>query len=69
MNVTVRLLPTKKETRIVDLEDGATVENLIRELGLFPDAWIAVRDRSPIPLDELLRANDKIDLIAVVSGG
>jgi sulfur carrier protein ThiS len=69
MKVKVTLLPTKKETRTLVLEKGATVESAIRKLDLYPDAWIAVRGNSPIPSDERLRDGDEIKLIAVVSGG
>ncbi len=64
-----RLLPTKKETKTLNLEKGATVETAVLKLGLYPDAWIAVRGDSPIPLDEELNDGDDIKLIAVVSGG
>jgi len=69
MKVIVRLLPTKKETRELDLEEGASVEEAIRRLGLYPDAWIAVRGDEPLPLDEELRDGDDIKLVSVVSGG
>ena len=69
MKIKVHLLPTRMETKTIELEDGATVESLVRKLGLFPDAWIAVRGKYPVPLDERLRPDDEIDLIAVVSGG
>jgi sulfur carrier protein ThiS len=69
MKVKITLLPTKKKTKTLALEKGATVESAIRKLDLYPDAWIAVRGNSPIPLDEPLNDRDEIKLIAVVSGG
>ncbi len=69
MKIKVHLLPTKKEAKMLELERGATVESAIRMLGLYPDAWIAVKGDSPIPLDEALRDGDEVKLIAVVSGG
>lgn len=69
MKVTFHLLPTKKEKKVVELEKGATVEQAIRALGLFPDAWIPVKENTPIPLDEPLNDGDTIKLISVVSGG
>jgi sulfur carrier protein ThiS len=69
MRVKVHILPTWKETKSVEVEKGTTVEGLIRELHLYPDAWIAVRDQTPIPLDEVLEDGDEIKLVAVVSGG
>ncbi|OGS41552.1 MAG: hypothetical protein A3K67_02610 [Euryarchaeota archaeon RBG_16_62_10] len=69
MKVTVHLLPTKKETRKLTLEKGATVEEAIRALRLHPDAWIAVRGSTPVPLDEPLKEGDELKLVSVVSGG
>ena len=69
IRVRVQLLPTRKETRILKLDKGATVEAAVRALSLFPDAWIAVRGDMPLPLDEPLKDNDDIKLISVVSGG
>lgn len=69
MKVTAHLLPTRNETRTVELHETARVEDLIRALGLFPDAWIAVREDRPLPIDEPLIDGDDVKLVAVVSGG
>jgi len=69
MKVTVHLLPTRKETKILELGEGATVESAIRALGLYPDAWIAVRGEMPTAVDEKLEDGDEVKFISVVSGG
>lgn len=69
MRVKVRLLPTQKRTRTVELGSRATVEDAIRALGLYPDAWIPVKGDTPVPLDETLSDGDSLKLISVVSGG
>jgi sulfur carrier protein ThiS len=69
MKVTIHLLPTRKVTKTIELAKGATVEEAIRSLALFPDAWIAVRGNIPVPLDGVLKDGDDVKLIAVVSGG
>jgi len=69
MKVTLNLLPTLKERKVVELATGATVESAIRALGLYPDAWIPVRGDEPLPLDEILKDGDELKLISVVSGG
>lgn len=69
MKVRLNILPTRKETRVLDLSGRPTVEDLIRAAELLPDGWIAVRDNEPLPLDEPLDEDDEIDLISVVSGG
>lgn len=69
MNVTVHLLPTRKETRKLDLEEGSTAEQAIRALGLLPDQWVPIRGDSAIPIDDVLVDGDELKLMSVVSGG
>ena len=69
MKVTVHLLPTRKTKKVVVLPKGASAQDAIREMGLYPDGWIPVRGDRPIPLDEKLSEGDEIKLISVVSGG
>jgi sulfur carrier protein ThiS len=69
MIVTIQLLPTRRERKRLKLRRGATAEDAIRALELYPDAWIPVRGSQPVPLDEPLKEGDEIKLIAVVSGG
>jgi len=69
MRVKATILPTRKETVSVDLEEGSTVEQLVRALSYLPDGWIAVRGGQPIPMDEELKDGDEVRLVSVVSGG
>ncbi len=69
MKVKVQILPSKKETKALDLPERATVEDAVRVLGLLPDGWIAVRANTPVPSDETLREGDSLKLFSVVSGG
>ncbi len=69
MRVTVQLLPGKKKAKSLELKKGARAQDAIREMGLYPDAWIPVRGDEPIPVDEPLEDGEKLKLIAVVSGG
>ncbi len=69
MIVTIHLLPTRKETKRINLEEGSSVEQAIKSLGLYPDQWIPVRNDEPLPLDEKLEEGDELKLISVVSGG
>lgn len=69
LRVEVTLLPTKKETRVIDIRAGSRVEDAIRALGLYPDEWVPVRGDTPLPLDGKLRDGDRLKLIAAVSGG
>src|SRR2546427_2140917 len=68
MWVTAELFPAR-ETRTVDLSEDADGYELMKRLGLAPDVHILVRDEVPIPIDERLRAGERLRVIAVVSGG
>jgi sulfur carrier protein ThiS len=69
MKITVHILPVRKETIVVDMSQGDTVERLMRGLDLLPDAWIAVMDGEPVSIDRRLDDGDEVKLISVVSGG
>jgi sulfur carrier protein len=69
IRVEVTLLPTSRETRTLDLDPGSRVEDAMRALGLYPDAWVPVRGDTPVPVDEELKDGDRLKLVAAVSGG
>lgn len=69
MKVRITLLPSGKKSAVVELPKGATAEEAIRKLDLYPDAWIPVRNNTPVPLDTPLKDGEEMKLIAVVSGG
>ncbi|TLZ71863.1 MAG: MoaD/ThiS family protein [Methanobacteriota archaeon] len=68
MHVTADLFPAR-ETRAVELPDGATGYELMQRLALAPDVHLLVRGDVPIPIDEKLRDGESVRVIAVVSGG
>ena len=57
----------------VDVADGATVEDLLGQLGL-SGRWVLVeRNREPVPRAELaatqLAAGDRLEVVRAVAGG
>jgi sulfur carrier protein ThiS len=68
MRVSAELYPAR-ETRPVDLPEGATGYDLMTRLQLAPDAHILVRGDVPIPIDEALHDGERVRVISVVSGG
>lgn len=52
-----------------DVRAGMTVRDAIKKIGVQPDSVLAVRDGELITDDEILREDDRIRLIAVISGG
>ncbi len=68
MQVTTELVQARR-TETVDLSDAATGFDLLRRMGLAPDAHLLVRGDVPIPLDATLTDQEHLRILAVVSGG
>jgi sulfur carrier protein ThiS len=66
--VTVQFIPSK-ETKEVELKEGATGLSLVEHLDLTPDSLILARSDKPIPIDDELKDGENVTLISVVSGG
>jgi len=58
-----------RKPRLLHLPEGSTAQAMLDSLGLYPDAHIVVRGRTPIPLDALLEPGDSLRIIKVASGG
>ncbi|MCX6650878.1 MAG: hypothetical protein NT131_04380 [Methanomassiliicoccales archaeon] len=58
----------RKES-VMQLPEGCTVEAMLDSLGLYPDAHIVVRGKTPVPLDALVFPGDRLRIIKVASGG
>lgn len=52
-----------------EVESGLTVREALIKIGLEPQLYLAVRDGKLVTEDQKLLADDKIKLVAVVSGG
>jgi molybdopterin converting factor small subunit len=58
------------EIRIVEVDEGATVEDLLGLLGLRPgDVWLAMLDGQLVDTDLSLQPGDELSLIPPVGGG
>jgi len=68
MRITAELYPAR-QTKPVDLPEGASGYDLMKSLQLAPDAHILVRGDVPIPVDEKLKDGERLRVISVVSGG
>jgi len=62
-------LSREKDTKEIDLKDGSTVMNLLKELNLKPDTLIVLNNDLPIPVDEELKDKQNLSIILVSSGG
>lgn len=68
MKIKVNIL-RKKETKDLNLDDGATVGDVLNKLSFKPDTIIVMSNNSPIPVDEVLENGQELTIIQVSSGG
>ncbi len=53
----------------IEVPQGRTVLELLRDLGVHPDSVLPFRQEVPLPVDSPLWDGDRILLVPVVSGG
>lgn len=68
MRVLAEVLPTHREES-VELNPESTGLDLLRALQLAPDAYVLIREETPIPADAPLLDGERVRLIRIVSGG
>jgi len=57
------------ETSQITMDNGSTVEDVLRKLGLNVSAQIVLRGKTPIPIDEIVVEGDELRVIETFSGG
>ena len=68
MLVTVTMLPGNT-TEKVELQQNATIVDLLLKLEIKPDTVVVLREKTPIPIDETINKEENLTLIQVASGG
>jgi sulfur carrier protein ThiS len=53
----------------LEIKSGMTVRAALQKLGLEPDSVLATRDGQLLTDDEIVKENDVIKLVPVISGG
>jgi sulfur carrier protein ThiS len=51
------------------IPEGSTIEDLLSQMNLHPDAYIVTKDSKPVPITRRLEERDMLKLIKVASGG
>jgi len=59
----------KKEEKTVEVDNNASVKDLLNKMDINPVTVIVSRDNNIILEDEKIKDKDKIKLISVISGG
>ena len=68
MKIKVNIL-RKKETKQLNLGNGATVDDVLNKLSFKPDTIIVMSNNLPIPIDNVLEDGQELTIIQVSSGG
>jgi len=69
MSVTVRILSgSQRGVSRLDMSSG-TVADVLAELGLSPQAYLAAIDDEMVPIDTEVQDGDEIALVRAVAGG
>ncbi len=64
--MTAKMILRKHE---YEIKHGSTVRTALQKLGLEPDSVLATRDGELVTDDEIIKENDVIKLVPVISGG
>lgn len=69
MSEVVLTVEMDRRPKEISLPEGSTVETMLDSLGLYPDAHIVVRGKTPVPVDSPLVNGDQLRIVKVASGG
>ena len=62
-------LSREKKIKVINLEEGSIVLDLLRKLKLKPDTVIVSDNNMPIPDDDILQDKQNLSILIVSSGG
>ena len=68
MKIKVKLSRTN-EVKEINLETESTVGDLLKKIDLKPDTLIVISKNTPIPIDDILKDRQDLEIIQVSSGG
>jgi sulfur carrier protein ThiS len=68
MKISVTILPDNS-FKEVDIKSGSIIYDLLKKINLNPDALIILKDNKPIPIDDILKEDEKLTILKVASGG
>ena len=68
MKVRVKLSRTD-QVKELNLKDGSTAQDILKQFDLKPDTAIIMNKNRPIPIDEEIKESDQLTIIQVSSGG
>ena len=68
MKIRVKLIP-QNTIQEVDIKKGSTVIDLLRTIHRRPDSVIVLKNKTPLPVDDVIPDDQELSIIQVASGG
>jgi len=68
MKITITISRTR-ETEDIQLNQGSTVNDLLKKINLKPDTLIVMHKNTPVPIDDVLTDGQTLTILQVSSGG
>lgn len=69
VKVTVARVPRPNVAQSIEVPSGASIADVVRQVGAHPDQVIVIRNELPVPLDAAANEGDLLRLVNVFSGG
>jgi sulfur carrier protein ThiS len=68
MKIRVKLIPQNTYQQ-VDLKEDSTIADLLQILHRRPDSVIVLKNKTPLPVDDVIPDSQELSIIQVASGG
>jgi sulfur carrier protein ThiS len=68
MKIRVKLIP-QNTIQEIDIKKGSTVIDLLRIIHRRPDSVIVLKNKTPLPVDDVIPDDQELSIIQVASGG
>jgi len=68
MKIRVKLIPQNTYQEI-DIKKGSTIIDLLRIIHRKPDSVIVLKNKTPLPIDDIIPNNQELSIIQIASGG
>ena len=68
MKIRVKLIP-QNTIQEIDIKKGSTVIDLLRMIHRRPDSVIVLKNKTPLPVDDIIPDDQELSIIQVASGG
>jgi len=68
MEITIKMQRTQ-ETKKIKLDNNSTIDDLLKKIDIKPDTVIVMHKNKPVPIDNVLKDGQEINILEVSSGG